>query len=100
MRVLLTSIERESTLLYTCCHESQEPWLSAPRLGAKLCHGCEIPSTGFVTDREIYCFIMVAFGTLSPFLTILFYPWALSVIPAADLWVLRCYSTSKGQSNS
>src|SRR2546423_13513043 len=45
MRVLRTSIERESTLLYTCCQEIQEPWLSAPRLGAKLCHGCEIPST-------------------------------------------------------
>src|SRR2546423_2731514 len=45
MRVLHTSIERESTLLYTCCQEIQEPWLSAPRLGAKLCHGCEILST-------------------------------------------------------
>src|SRR5438105_13640322 len=45
MQVLLTSIERESTLLYTCCQEIQEPWLSVPRLGAKLCHSCEIPST-------------------------------------------------------
>jgi hypothetical protein len=36
MRVrLLTSIERESTVLYTCCQEIQEPWPLAPKLGAK-----------------------------------------------------------------
>src|SRR2546423_1855739 len=45
MRVFLIAIERESTALYTCCQEVQGSWPSAPRLGAKLCHGREIPST-------------------------------------------------------
>src|SRR5437870_5104827 len=45
MRVFLIAIERESTALYTCCQEVQGSWHSAPRLGAKLCHRREIPST-------------------------------------------------------
>src|SRR5271170_2302278 len=38
-------IEREITALYTSFQEIQEPWLLALSLGAKQCHGCEIPST-------------------------------------------------------
>src|SRR2546423_3053268 len=34
--------------IYTCGQEVQEPWPSAPRLGAKLCHGRELPSTGII----------------------------------------------------
>jgi len=31
----LLDIQRESTTLYTCCQEIQEPWPLAPKLGAK-----------------------------------------------------------------
>lgn len=38
-------IELETTALYTSFQEIQEPWLLALSLGAKQCHGCEIPPT-------------------------------------------------------
>src|SRR5947207_12759168 len=55
MRNFLLFIERKTTALNTSCQKIQEPWLSALRLGAKLCDGCEIPSSSRVVDIVRYC---------------------------------------------
>jgi len=50
-RDLELNIERQATALNTSFQEIQEPWLLALSLGAKQCHGCEIPSTAVTPSR-------------------------------------------------